>query len=140
MILSCAAESWESWEEEAVKYLKEKKPQMDLSDGAAATALASTRPQHGIENTFEIDRGSDGSDGESGDELSTLDDLNDLTGLQHLFNEFFSSINTVEQYREPNVRECNRFYRTVRLALLVLPLMPISCPAEHSNASCEAAG
>jgi hypothetical protein len=105
MISSCAAESWESWEEEAVKYLKEKKPQSELNDGAAATALAHTRqPQSSMENAFEIDRGD--SDDEPGYE-NPIDDLNDLTGLQHLFNEFFSSINTVEQYREPNVRACN---------------------------------
>ena len=129
MISSCAAESWESWEEEAVKYLKEKKTQMEHNDGAAATAIVSTQqPQHGIENIFDMNRG---SGGESEDDGSTLDDLNDLTGLQHLFNEFFSSISTVEQYREPNVRDCNFSHRTIRLALLVLPLTPVmmSCRA-----------
>ena len=116
MISSCAAESWESWEEDAVKYLKEKKPQNQLSDGA--TMVSTRRPQSSTENAFEMDRGN--VDSESDDE-SCVDDLRDLTGLEQLFNEFFSSINTVEQYREPNVRACNHTYD---LALLVLPLMP----------------
>ena len=73
MISSCAAESWESWEEDAVKYLREKKPQIQVNDSAASTALASTRrPQSSTENAFEIDRGH--SDDES-DDGSCVDDL-----------------------------------------------------------------
>ena len=98
------------------KYLKEKKPQNQLSDGA--TMVSTRRPQSSTENAFEMDRGN--VDSESDDE-SCVDDLRDLTGLEQLFNEFFSSINTVEQYREPNVRASNHTYD---LALLVLPLMP----------------
>ena len=113
MISSCAAESWESWEEEAVRYLEQGPPtQGDESADFADSAATSRRG--GVENTFEIDRGdgvaSRGVSSSSESEYETDDDddddvdLTSLPGLQQLFNEFFSSINTVEQFREPNVR------------------------------------
>ena len=102
MISSCAAESWESWHEEAVKYLEEKNQQIQVNDNSSATSLVSAQRQRSsVENTFEIDRGSSDSEAEDG---GTADDLTDLSGFQQLFNEFFSAINTIEEYGEPNVR------------------------------------
>lgn len=136
MISSCAAESWESWEVEAVKYLEGEKTQIGLNDDA--TSLVSTqRPPFSVENAFDIDRGH--SDGES-EEESTTDDLNDLLGLQHLFNDFFSSINSVEQYREPNVCACAHIPSTSRCCALAPLLISKWRHAEHSDAGCKAAG
>lgn len=133
MISSCAAESWESWEVEAVKYLEEKGTQLELNDDAASLACTQ-RLSCNVDSTFDIDRGN--SDTES-EEETTGTDLNDMLGLQHLFNQFFSSISSVEQYREPNVSA--RISPTPSSCMAVaLLLIPKLCYAEPSDAGGKA--